>query len=345
MRENDQKRGPSVRWPGTALLCFATVACGGGGGGSTGPASPTPPADTYSVQGVVYFDENRNNVVDPDERIRFGEVEVEIAGRTGVSEASTGRVTVQGVPAGSFTVGIRTPSLPPFYIPGGAATVTVPGGVEVSIPVALPIGSNVPFEYLVSGDSISQGQDVPESRAYRNVLQARLAGYYARTIPMFYRGGGGGTTENGAIRIGRDLQLLRPSFTLIAWGTNDWNVCPDPVSCFTVSNLRAMVREVKSTGSYPVVATILPANVGYDAFAPASRNVWVARANELIRAMAKEEDALLVDTYAAFMRAPDLSALFVDHVHPNPAGHQLMAEAFFNALTKPRSVTASEAGY
>jgi lysophospholipase L1-like esterase len=93
------------------------------------------------------------------------------------------------------------------------------------------------------------------------------------------------------------------------------------------------------------VATIIPANVGYDDNAPASRNAWVAEANGLIKAMASEEGAFVVDLHAAFMRAPNLSSLFIDHVHPNPAGHQLIAQTWFDAITRPRSVSTADSSY
>jgi lysophospholipase L1-like esterase len=326
-----------------AVALAAVAAACGGGGGPTATPSPSAPADTYPVAAVVYFDENRNNVLDSSETIRLGEVQVEVGGRIGVSEASTGRVSITGVPGGVFTANLQASSLPPFFVSGAAVSVTVPSDAVPGIPVALPIGSNTPFEYLVAGDSIAQGTGAADGRAFRNLLQARLAAFYERSVSTFYRGGGGGTTEDGATRMARDLQILRPAYTLIAWGTNDYNVCADPVSCFTVANLRAMVREAKSAGSLPVVETILPCNVGYDVRAPASRNVWVAQANDLIRAMARDEGALLVDTYAVFMKQPDLSALFVDHVHPNQTGHQLIADTFFAALTKPRSTTSAAA--
>jgi lysophospholipase L1-like esterase len=334
------ERRPAVRGVAAAALAVAASGCAGGGSPTATP-SATPAVETYPVAAVVYFDENRNNAVDASETIRLGEVQIEVGGRTGVSEAATGRVTISGVPGGVFTARVQTSSLPPFFVPGAAVSVTVPSDAVPGIPVALPIGDNTPFEYLVAGDSIAQGTGAADGRAFRNLLQARLASYYERSVSTFYRGGGGGTTEDGATRMARDLQVLRPAYTLIAWGTNDYNVCADPVSCFTTANLRAMVREVKSAGSLPVVETILPCNAGYDVRSPASRNVWVAQANDLIRAMARDEGALLVDTYAVFMKQPDLSALFVDHIHPNQTGHQLIADTFFDALTKPRSATST----
>jgi lysophospholipase L1-like esterase len=324
-----------------AVLALATTACGGGNSTPGTPSTPTPPSEVFSVAAFVYFDENRNNAVDGGEDIRLGDVEIEIAGRAARSTGASGAVVVAGVPAGAHPVTIRTSSLPPYFVPGGSVTAQVPSTTEIPLPVALPIGQNVPFRYLASGDSISQGTGSADSRGYRVILEARLEGYYGRSVSTYYRGGLGGTSADGASRIARDLQLLEPAYTLIEWGTNDWNECGSPSTCFTVPSLRSIVREAKQVNSLPCVATILPANVGYDSRAPASRNVWVAEANDLIRAMAREEGAAVVDLHAAFMRAPSLSSLFIDHVHPNPDGHELIATTFFETLTRPRSLTGA----
>jgi len=338
-------RSVSSRWAGAAVAAALALstACGGGSSSPVSPPTAAPPSEVYSVTAFLYYDENRDNVVEGDESIRLGDVEVEIAGRVGRSSSTTGAVVVAGVPAGAYPVVIRTASLPPFFVAGSAVTAQVPSTAEMPVPVALPIGQNEPFRYLASGDSISKGNGSSDEKGYRTILEARLEDYYGRSVSTYYRGLDGGTSADGAARIGRDLQLLTPAYTLIAWGTNDWNSCGDPRSCFTIPNLRSMVREVKKANSLPCVATILPANVGYDDRAPASRNVWVAEANDLIRTMAREEGAVVVDLHAAFMRAPSLSSLFVDHVHPNPAGHELIAETYFTTLTRPRSQSGASA--
>lgn len=55
--------------------------------------------------------------------------------------------------------------------------------------------------------------------------------------------------------------------------------------------------------------------------------------NGLIRPMAREEGAVLVDLEAAFLAQDDLSQLFSDNVHPNDRGYAVMAEAFFEAIS------------
>jgi lysophospholipase L1-like esterase len=325
------------------LAGIGLTSCGGGNGGPAGPTqptTPTPPASLHSVSVSVYHDENRNNAVDASERFRLGEVVVQIGGASGRTEAGNGKAVVQGVPAGTHSIVLQSSSLPPFFVPGAPVTIDVPRSEEVAVPVALPIGQNQPFRYLASGDSISQGQGSDNDAGFRPALQASLARHYGASVSMFYRGGGGGTSDDGAVRIARDLTLLSPAFTLIGWGTNDWNGCGAPASCRTVENLRSIVRAVKATESLPCVATILPPNVGFDTLAPESRARWVVEMNELIKAMAQQEGALVADLHAAFMRAGP-SGLFVDHVHPNSRGYEVIAQAWFDALTRPRGAGAA----
>ena len=51
-----------------------------------------------------------------------------------------------------------------------------------------------------------------------------------------------------------------------------------------------------------------------------------------------------MDLEAAFLRAPSLPALFADHVHPSDAGYEVMAQAFFEAITRPQAAAAGFGG-
>jgi lysophospholipase L1-like esterase len=126
------------------------------------------------------------------------------------------------------------------------------------------------------------------------------------------------------------------------YGTNDWNrpECQDErFPCFTIDSLSRMVGIVRSLKSLPVLSTIIPANPLFTDRAAAARNDWVARMNEEIRALAAAQDVALADPHAHFVVAPNLGALFSDHIHPNDDGYDLIATAFLEAITSPRSAT------
>lgn len=324
------------------VMGIAFGSCGGGSSPPTTPTpTPTPPPGTHSVTATVYYDFLRNSTLDPEETVRFGDVEVQIGGGSGVSQAGTGEARVQGISAGSHRVVIETSTLPPFFILGAERTVEVPPDTAVLVPVALPIRQNQAFRYLSTGDSIAEGTGSSDGEGYRSILRSMLGGYYDMPIDMKYRGRSGGTSAYGAGRTQRDLGLLKPAYTLIAWGTNDYNVCGPPATCDTVPNLRSIVQMVKAASSMPCVATITPANASHDG--AEGRNAWIAETNEMIKAMAREEGALVVDLHAAFMAAGNPPSFYVDHIHPSPQGYDRLARTWFDALTLPRALTPSAA--
>jgi hypothetical protein len=63
--------------------------------------------------------------------------------------------------------------------------------------------------------------------------------------------------------------------------------------------------------------------------------------NELIRPMVAEEGAVLADLHAAFLEAGPLEDLFVDHVHPNDDGYDIIARVFFEAITGARGTASA----
>src|SRR5439155_26464284 len=146
----------------------------GCGGGS--PPSPGPPVQTYPVPAVVFYDENGNGVLDATEAVRLPEVDVDVSGHVGRSEKLTGRAVVSGVPAGSYAVSLKMPSMPPFYAPATLPPITVPqaAGAEADVPVTLLIGDNPPNTYLAFGDSISVGEDSHSTDGYRIVVDELL---------------------------------------------------------------------------------------------------------------------------------------------------------------------------
>jgi acyl-CoA thioesterase-1 len=292
---------------------------------------------------VVYYDENSDGRADPGETVRMPGVELAVGTRTGRSENS-GRTVITGVPAGSPSVTVRASSLPPFYaapvpVP---ATVPQPPGNDVMVGLKLPIGFNRPNTYMGFGDSITAGEGSSDDAGYRDRLEAKLRQRFGKAT-VINQGLAGTRSNAGAQRIHQALPTERPAYTLILYGTNDWNQseCKTAFPCFTIDSLRNIVRAVRGAQSLPLLATIIPCNLGGDVRCTPERQDFIHKMDELIRPMAREEGAVLVDLEAAFLAAPDLSALFVDHIHPSDAGYEIMASEFFAAITEPAAGAAS----
>lgn len=319
------------------LLLLPLAGCGGGSPAGPGPV-PTPsgpPAEVHSVSVVVFYDQNANGALDRNDEVRLPGVTVEIAGRTAQSDRA-GHALVADVPAGPQDVEAPAEGLPAFYEAQPRAIV-VPAPADVNLPVTLAIGRNRPNRYMAVGDSITVGDGSRGGGGYENRLESQLANYLG-SATVVNRGVTATDTSEGLRLLRPELQAELPAYTLIHYGTNDWLHCGKQVPCYTISNLERMLIAVKGPQSKPCLATIIPSNPKLN---PPLRNTWVHQIDALIRDLAASEGALLVDLEAAFLREPDLSSLFSDHVHPNDRGYKIMADEFFRAITRPRGSDSS----
>jgi lysophospholipase L1-like esterase len=332
----------SRRAAAAAPLIFCVTACGGGGS----PAAPPDPGPVYDLVAIVFYDENGDGRADPTEIVRVGDVEVQAGTRSARSANGSGRAVITGVPAGSPSVTVRASTLPSFYTAPAPvpATVPQPAGNDVMVPVTLPIGGNRPNTYMGFGDSITVGEGSSDDAGYRDRLEAKLHQHFGRA-DVINQGLAGTRSNFGAARIDASLGNERPAYTLILYGTNDWNQneCKTAFPCFTIESLRQMVRAARFFQSLPLLATIPPCNVGQDDRATPERQEFIHKMDELIRPMAVEEGAVLVDLEKAFLEQPSLAALFVDHIHPNDAGYDIIANEFFEAITRPAAAGAAAA--
>jgi acyl-CoA thioesterase I len=312
-------------------------ACGGGGGGPTGPGPATP---RHPVALTVFYDENGDGVAAATENARVPDVAVEIAGQSGTSAKVTGEATVPNVPDGRHTVGLR--SLPPYYrLTGAAPAVDVPQSTPAAVALTLPIGGNRANRYLGFGDSITDGLGSRDIDGYRGPLQEALQRHFGRGV-VEQDGLGGSKSDDGAERIYGVINRVRPAYTLILYGTNDWKRCEQQVPCYTVDAVRSMIGAAKAIDSLPILATLPPVNPNENL---PERNDWIVRMNTALRAMAQLEGTPVADVHGGFTRAAgtggELAALFVDTVHPNDRGYQIIADAFFRAITAQPTTTAS----
>src|SRR5206468_2620822 len=156
-------------------------------------------------------------------------------GKSGRSSKVLGEVTIAGVPAGTQAVTVRRGSLPPYYAAPATLSVAVPQGQPLLVPVTLPIGSNRPNVYMGFGDSLTLGQGSSDGLGYRGRLQSRLTAFFGRG-QVVNEGADATRSNRGADRIDDSLRRARPAYTLILYGTNDWNVadCKNNPPCFTI---------------------------------------------------------------------------------------------------------------
>ena len=331
----------SVRRLGLIAPLLA-LSCGGAPSAPTPDDPGEPPVTRHAVSGLVFYDENADGRLDGFEEVRLGGVSVSVGDRT-VTSAPDGRFTIADAPSGQRTATLGLPSLPPFFEPGPAAALLVPppAGFELAVPVGLPIGTNHPHVYMAFGDSITSGDGSRGGRGYRGPLASMLRTHWGRA-EVVNEGQAATKSDAGAARLPASLADVRPAYTLIHYGTNDWNGsrCQRVVWCYTAASVKEMIRLARAAKSVPVVATLIPANPAASAerHRPDDRNAWILETNAAIKQVVAEEGAVLADVHALFVREGEASwpQFFSDHVHPNDRGYDLMAEGFFRAIVDAR---------
>jgi len=295
-------------------LSAAVAACGSKG--PTSPAPPPPPVGSPSITcpAPVTFDSLDGTTV-----VNYPAPTV-----TGGSEPVQSSCTV---PSGTpFPPGSTDVICTATDAVGRAASCTF----QVIVRVAYKLKGT---KFLAFGDSFTEGDVEPPRTfaimpnvAYPKVLQDLLvARYFTQTPTVTPAGVSGELASDGSARL-RDLLLQGPppDALLLLEGLNDINMAGEASIPNLIEGLKADIRYAKSAGVQVVfLSTLLPEDVfAKDAIEPA---------NDAIRDLATREGAVLVDTWAAFVGKTS-TLLGVGGVHPTEAGHQVIAQTFFDAI-------------
>ena len=197
---------------------------------------------------------------------------------------------------------------------------------------------------ICMGDSLTEGSDIPVGHTW-----SELAGN-ALNIEVVNGGIGGDTSAGMLARFHGQLSARKPSFVFILGGTNDlwwgWEVNT------VLGNLFSMVVQARHQGAAPVIGLPLPVNIpaakaagfsppmdGYDRF--------IEKLEALVDALivhASESEVVLVDLHGPFLTDQRIikEALFLpDGLHPNRAGHQVIADAVVAAFRQDFGFNAS----
>jgi len=190
------------------------------------------------------------------------------------------------------------------------------------------------------GDSITQG--VPYVIGYGD--GRRVGGYEpelellldadSRPYQVLNYGIGGETTPWGVGRIGYNtLGKHNAKYILILEGTNDIILGISPES--TIYNLGVMIDKSRGYNAIPVLSTLTPDTKAGNP----EKNIPTVY-NPKIVDLSAEKGVTLCDQYNETVG--NWSSLTYDGTHPNDIGYQVMAQTWFNTLSKP-SVTTLEA--
>jgi len=204
-------------------------------------------------------------------------------------------------------------------------------------------------QVVVLGDSITKGvrPGVKPEETFGSLLAAALQrrGLAAEVHNL---GIGGERTDQALTRLDRDVLSLRPRVVTLMYGTNDSYVDQGArTSRITVAqyrqNLTRLVTRLREGGARPVLMT--PPRWAQDAAPNGLGENPNARLEPYVQAcrdVARELHVPLVDhfdgwTHAA-ARGVNLRDWTTDGCHPNPRGHQELAErmvpAVVNTLTQ-----------
>ena len=173
--------------------------------------------------------------------------------------------------------------------------------------------------FVAMGGSITQ--DSP-SNNYDDSYVARLSRMWGKTAVN--RGVYGAKSSYGMSIIGPILKEYNPRYLTLYYGTNE--VGYDSIDKI-VSNLRFIIIKAKENGTIPVVATLGPF-LGESAW----RQPQAIELNKKIRQMAVQEGIACADLEVALNG--NSAYMISDGMHPNSAGHQVIADAFYKALTQ-----------
>ena len=162
------------------------------------------------------------------------------------------------------------------------------------------------------GDSIVEGFGQPEG--WPEMLGRDLAGRFPG-IRVHNAGISGDTAGGGLSRLERDVLRLEPDLVIISFGLNDMKNHV-PVEVFH-RNMVKIVQGVKAAGGRPVLLTTTRLQRGTGMVTRADPGLY----NEAVRALAEEQDVVLIDVFREF-KGLNSPQYLMDVAHPNLEGYR-----------------------
>jgi acyl-CoA thioesterase-1 len=170
---------------------------------------------------------------------------------------------------------------------------------------------------VIVGDSLTEGYGIKKENAYPHLLEAKLKAA-GKNWKIINSGVSGSTSASGPGRVDWALKS-KPDALMIALGANDGLRGLKPESM--EKNLRKAIASAKSAGAKVYLAGMqMPPNYGREyakTFAATFPKVASAEKVDLI--------PFLLEGVAGVDKLN-----LADRIHPNEAGHKVMADLLFN---------------
>ena len=180
------------------------------------------------------------------------------------------------------------------------------------------------FRILILGDSLTEGYGVSAQQAFPSLLEKKLNDEFSsdknRSYEIINAGISGSTSSGGVSRI-EWLLKSKPDFLILALGGND-GLRGVPVE-ETKNNLEKIILAAKSKDIPTLLAGMkMPPNYGIE---------YTREFSKLFEDLANQEDVPLIPFLLEGVGGNPAMNL-PDRIHPNPAGHQKIAETVFQNL-------------
>lgn len=241
--------------------------------------------------------------------------------------------------------------------PGELWITTMQGGLRMALNIAdlgkgeIPVFKGAvipppkPGGIIMFGDSTTAERPGSVNKTYSTRVRERLQSI-GSSLTVHNAGIGGNTTANARSRLAKDVLPYKPRVVVIQFGINDaavdvWKKPPATESRVSLAdyeaNLRYIIDEVRKAGGKPILMTSNPVRwtsklielygkPPYDPNSPDGLDKpLLSRYREAMKAIAKELKVPLVDANEAYL-SHDPDKLLLDGMHPNDAGHEIVAE-------------------
>lgn len=198
------------------------------------------------------------------------------------------------------------------------------------------------------------GDSITQQKMYTTLIEAYVLSRYP-TWHSTFRNLGWSGDRAGVGRVDRDVLPLHPAAITIDFGMNDARAGEAGYDQFVTNSLK-LVQQLKANGMRVALLTPSPEE-RYESGQPAgsSYNQMLWKYSQALHKIADQEHILFIDQYTPFVQAVEagrkagvLSAtnsdarLIPDGVHPNWAGHLVMATAILKGLGASAVVSRAE---